>query len=61
MQYAQELSPEVAQAHIELYVNDFTANLGEDGYAAVTALLTRAAREGLVPEVDPAALRWQAE
>jgi 1,4-dihydroxy-6-naphthoate synthase len=57
MSHAQELAPEVARAHIDLYVNKFTADLGEDGYAAVTALLDRAAREGLVPEVDLAALR----
>ncbi|WP_159885881.1 1,4-dihydroxy-6-naphthoate synthase [Paenibacillus puerhi] len=55
--HAQEMSPEVTQAHIELYVNEFTAELGEDGYAAVTALLGRAAQEGLVPPIDPAALR----
>ncbi|MFM1652846.1 1,4-dihydroxy-6-naphthoate synthase [Brevibacillus sp. B_LB10_24] len=58
MCHAQELAPEVAKAHIDLYVNKFTADLGEDGYAAVTGLLDRAAREGLVPEVDLAALRY---
>jgi 1,4-dihydroxy-6-naphthoate synthase len=57
MYHAQELAPEVAQAHIDLYVNKFTADLGEDGYAAVTALLSRAAQEGLVPKVDFGALR----
>lgn len=57
LHHAQELAPEVAQAHIDLYVNKFTANLGEDGYAAVTALLSRAAEEGLVPEMDLSALR----
>lgn len=57
LHHAQEMDPEVAKAHINLYVNEFTADLGEEGYAAVTALLTRAAAEGLVPEVDPAALR----
>lgn len=56
LHHAQEMDPEVAKAHINLYVNEFTADLGEEGYAAVTALLTRAAAEGLVPEVDPAAL-----
>lgn len=55
--HAQELAPEVAQAHIDLYVNKFTADLGDDGYAAVTALLGRAAEEGLVPRVDLALLR----
>ncbi|TJY41825.1 1,4-dihydroxy-6-naphthoate synthase [Cohnella pontilimi] len=55
--HAQEMDDEVAKAHIALYVNEFTANLGEDGYAAVNALLSRAAREGLVPEIDPALLK----
>ncbi|MBC8078853.1 MAG: 1,4-dihydroxy-6-naphthoate synthase [Gorillibacterium sp.] len=54
---SQEMSPEVADAHIRLYVNQFTANLGEDGYAAVAALLNRAAQEGLVPKIDPSSLR----
>jgi len=52
LSHAQEMDPEVAQAHINLYVNDFSANLGEDGYAAIKALLGRAAKEGLVPEID---------
>ncbi|CAH1217301.1 1,4-dihydroxy-6-naphtoate synthase [Paenibacillus plantiphilus] len=56
MHHAQELSPEVAQAHIELYVNEFSAHLGESGYQAVTALLGRAAQEGLVPTMDLKAL-----
>ncbi|WP_366923643.1 1,4-dihydroxy-6-naphthoate synthase [Metallumcola ferriviriculae] len=57
MQYAQELSPEVARAHINLYVNNFSADLGEAGYNAVSTLLKRASDEGLVPKVDLAALR----
>lgn len=57
LSHAQEMDPAVAQSHIGLYVNEFTAELGEPGYAAVEALLGRAAREGLVPAVDPAALR----
>ncbi|GAA4839717.1 1,4-dihydroxy-6-naphthoate synthase [Paenibacillus vulneris] len=57
LSHAQEMDPDVAQAHINLYVNEFTANLGEDGYGAVYALLSRAAQEGLVPEFDLASLR----
>ncbi|NOU97306.1 1,4-dihydroxy-6-naphthoate synthase [Paenibacillus sp. LMG 31456] len=57
LSHSQELAPEVAQAHIDLYVNEFTADLGEAGYAAIAALLSRAAQEGLVPPIDPAALR----
>ncbi|WP_018351828.1 MqnA/MqnD/SBP family protein [Longispora albida] len=49
MAHAQELSPEVAAQHIELYVNAFTEDLGEEGYAAIEALLGRAAEAGLVP------------
>ncbi|WP_144935116.1 1,4-dihydroxy-6-naphthoate synthase [Paenibacillus sp. 32O-W] len=57
LSHAQEMDPEVAKAHIDLYVNEFTAELGEDGYAAINALLGRAAEEGLVPKIDPVALR----
>lgn len=52
LEHAQELSMEVAQSHIDLYVNEFTESLGDDGYAAVRALLSRAIKEGLVPEFD---------
>ena len=47
--HAAEMSPEVQQQHIALYVNEFTRDLGEDGYAAVSALLTRAHAAGLTP------------
>jgi 1,4-dihydroxy-6-naphthoate synthase len=57
LSHSQEMSPEVVDAHIGLYVNDYSADLGESGYAAVYALLNRAAQEGLVPPVDPDALR----
>ncbi|MEH0545113.1 1,4-dihydroxy-6-naphthoate synthase [Streptomyces sp. B21-105] len=56
MEHAQEMDPSVADQHIGLYVNEFTAELGEDGYAAVRGLLTRAAAEGLLPPLGPGAL-----
>ncbi|MFI1970336.1 1,4-dihydroxy-6-naphthoate synthase [Streptomyces cinnamoneus] len=56
--HAQEMDPAVADQHIGLYVNEFTADLGEDGYAAVRGLLTRAAAEGLVPALGPDALTF---
>ncbi|GAA5007565.1 1,4-dihydroxy-6-naphthoate synthase [Kitasatospora paranensis] len=56
--HAQEMDPAVADQHIALYVNAFTADLGAEGYAAVETLLARAAAEGLVPAVDPGALRF---
>ncbi len=54
--HAQELEPAVASQHIALYVNDFTADLGAEGYAAVDALLSRAADAGLTPST-PVPLR----
>ena len=47
--HSQEMDPGVCQQHIDLYVNEFTRELGASGYAAVEALLERAAAEGLVP------------
>ncbi|MGW3669288.1 1,4-dihydroxy-6-naphthoate synthase [Streptomyces sp. NPDC005141] len=58
LEHAQEMDPKVADQHIGLYVNEFTADLGEDGYAAIRGLLTRAAAEGLVPPLGPNALAF---
>ncbi|MGY3681891.1 1,4-dihydroxy-6-naphthoate synthase [Streptomyces sp. TE33382] len=57
-EHAQEMDPAVADQHIGLYVNEFTADLGPDGYAAIRGLLTRAAAEGLVPPLGPNALSF---
>ena len=46
--HSQELSDMVIDAHIELYVNDFSLNLGEQGVAAVEVLMTRAEERGLI-------------
>lgn len=40
--HSQELAPEVVDAHIALYVNEFTRDLGDEGRRAVEALLARA-------------------
>jgi 1,4-dihydroxy-6-naphthoate synthase len=50
---AQEMEPGVVKQHIELYVNEFTLDLGEDGLAAADALLGRAAAAGLTPPTKP--------
>jgi 1,4-dihydroxy-6-naphthoate synthase len=54
--HAAEMDPVVQAQHIALYVNEFTRDLGDEGYTAVEALLSRAASAGLVPPVDRAAL-----
>jgi len=41
--HAQELSEEVCRAHIELYVNRFSLDLGDEGVAAVNRLVAGAA------------------
>jgi 1,4-dihydroxy-6-naphthoate synthase len=47
LEYSQEMAPEVVDQHIALYVNSFTADLGDEGYAAITGLLDRAVAAGL--------------
>lgn len=54
--YAQEMDETVCRQHIELYVNAFTEDLGEEGRAAVSGLLERAAAAGLTPPIDAPAL-----
>ncbi|HET6481394.1 MAG TPA: 1,4-dihydroxy-6-naphthoate synthase [Actinoplanes sp.] len=48
---AQEMEPEVVRQHIDLYVNEFTLDLGKEGLAAADALLQRAAAAGLTPSL----------
>jgi 1,4-dihydroxy-6-naphthoate synthase len=47
--HADEMSPDVQRRHIDLYVNEFTRDLGDEGYAAAGALLDRAHAAGLTP------------
>jgi 1,4-dihydroxy-6-naphthoate synthase len=47
-EHAQEMSPEVCAAHIGLYVNDFSADLGDEGMRAISCLLQRAEQAGLI-------------
>jgi 1,4-dihydroxy-6-naphthoate synthase len=39
--HAQELEPDVMKAHIQLYVNDFTVDIGSEGEKAIAALSSR--------------------
>ena len=50
--HAQELSDTVTHDHIQLYVNKFSVNLGDEGIAAVEELLSRAEKQGLIPACD---------
>lgn len=46
--HAQELSDDVLWQHVDLYVNQWTRNLGQEGLAAVKTLGTRARLAGLM-------------
>lgn len=49
--YAQELNDDVIEKHINLYVNNFTIDLGETGKSAVKNLYDRAMRENILQPV----------
>lgn len=48
-QHSQEMSEAVCAAHIALYVNDFSSNLGEEGERAIESLMKRAELAGIIP------------
>jgi 1,4-dihydroxy-6-naphthoate synthase len=50
--HAQEMSEEVMYKHIDLYVNDFSVDLGGEGRDAVQLLFSRAASTGIIPAVS---------
>lgn len=47
--HAQELSEDVCRRHIELYVNDYSKNLGKDGRKAVEEMIKRGRATGRIP------------
>jgi 1,4-dihydroxy-6-naphthoate synthase len=47
--HAQEMDPAVCQAHIDLYVNDFSLDYGSEGEAAIRGLLRAARDAGIAP------------
>lgn len=51
-QHAQELEDEVIRSHIELYVNDFSVDLGNEGVQAVETLFARAEACGIIPPCE---------
>jgi 1,4-dihydroxy-6-naphthoate synthase len=48
-EHAFEMSDDVMRAHIGLYVNDYSVDLGDDGKAAIEQLFERAAARDLIP------------
>ncbi|GGB20865.1 MULTISPECIES: menaquinone biosynthesis family protein [Mucilaginibacter] len=50
-QHAQEMSEEVMYKHIELYVNQYSIELGEEGRKAINLMFDAALEKGIIPEV----------
>jgi 1,4-dihydroxy-6-naphthoate synthase len=50
-QHAQEMSEEVMYKHIELYVNQYSVDLGEEGRKAINLLFDTAKEKGIIPEI----------
>jgi 1,4-dihydroxy-6-naphthoate synthase len=50
--YSQEMDEKVMKGHIELYVNDFSLDLGQEGLAAVRRLFDEAEAGGIFPRSD---------
>lgn len=51
-QHAQEMDEKVMYQHINLYVNDFTADLGVEGRKAVKTLFEVAREKGIIPAFE---------
>lgn len=49
--HSQELSEDIINQHINLYVNDYSIDVGQDGEKAVQELLSRAEEAGIIPEI----------
>ncbi len=52
--HAQEMSNEVMYKHIDLYVNEFSVDLGPEGRRAVELLFEKAAETGIIPPANSA-------
>jgi len=50
-EHAQEMSEEVMYKHIDLYVNDFSIDLGAEGRRAIDLLFAKARAIGFIPPV----------
>jgi 1,4-dihydroxy-6-naphthoate synthase len=48
-QHSQEMDERVMKSHIDLYVNDFSLDLGQEGLAAVRRLFNEAEARGVFP------------
>ena len=50
--HAKEISEEVVDRHIKLYVNPFSVDLGDEGKRAVVILLEKGRALGIIPDAN---------
>jgi 1,4-dihydroxy-6-naphthoate synthase len=50
--HAQEMSEDVMYRHIDLYVNEYSVDLGSEGRRAVELLFAKAAETGIIPHTN---------
>lgn len=51
-QYSADMNDEVIDKHIELYVNEFSIDIGEEGESAVNTFYNKAIERGLMKEIS---------
>ncbi|MCX2819256.1 1,4-dihydroxy-6-naphthoate synthase [Haladaptatus sp. F3-133] len=51
-EHADEIDDDVLRRHIDLYVNGYTVDMGDEGVRAVETLFTRAREAGILPDTD---------
>jgi 1,4-dihydroxy-6-naphthoate synthase len=51
-EHAQEMREDVMYQHIDLYVNDYSIDLGPDGRRAVELLFEKAKALGVIPAIE---------
>lgn len=49
--HAQEMEEKVMRQHIDLYVNEYTTDLGNEGRNAIGTLFSQAEKAGLIPAI----------
>jgi 1,4-dihydroxy-6-naphthoate synthase len=50
-EHSQEMSEEVMYKHIDLYVNKYSVDLGEEGRKAIQLLFDKALEKGIIPPI----------
>lgn len=51
-QHAQEMDADVMKQHVDLYVNQYSSDLGEEGKNAITQMFNLAQQKGIIPEIE---------